>query len=95
MHAPPQGDTFGGILIYMPWNNPNDFILNGGSNSIWYGTVLVPHADVTYNGDAGFELHGQVIGYTFKINGGGRSDIYFDSTVTYSPPNDPTIEFTK
>lgn len=95
MHAPPQGDTFGGILIYMPWNNPNDFVLNGGSNSTWYGTVLVPHADVTYNGDAGFELHGQVIGYTFKINGGGHSDIYFDSSVSYSPPNDPTIEFTK
>lgn len=95
MHAPPQGDTFGGILIYMPWENPNDFILNGGSNSTWYGTVLVPHADVTYNGDAGFELYGQVIGYTFKINGGGHSDIYFDSSVTYAPPNDPTIEFTK
>lgn len=95
IHAPPQGDTFGGILMYMPWSNPNDFVLNGGSNSTWYGTVLVPHADVTYNGDAGFELYGQVIGYTFKINGGGHSDIYFDSSVTYAPPNDPTIEFTK
>jgi hypothetical protein len=95
MHAPPQGDTFGGILIYMPWENPNDFILNGGSNSTWYGTVLVPHANVTYNGHAGFELHGQVIGYTFKINGYGETDIFFDSSVTYAPPNDPTIEFTK
>lgn len=95
MHAPPQGDTFGGLLIYMPWDNPNDFVLNGGTNSVWYGTVLVPHADVTYNGDAGFELHGQVIGYTFKINGGGQSDIYFDSNVVFSPPSNPTIEFTK
>jgi hypothetical protein len=95
MAAPPQGDTFGGLLLYMPWDNPNDFELNGGSNNTWYGTVLMPHADVTYNGGAGFELHGQVIGYTFKINGGGESDIYFDSNVIYTPPNNPTIEFTK
>jgi hypothetical protein len=69
--------------------------LNGGTNSTWYGTVLVPHAPVTYNGDAGFKLYGQVIGYTFDINGGGKSDIFFDSDVVFSPPNNPTIEFTK
>ena len=95
MHAPPQGDKFGGLLIYMPWDNPNDFELNGGTNDVWYGTVLIPHGNVTYNGGAGFELHGQVIAYEFTINGGGSSDIYFDSTVTFSPPNDPTMEFTK
>ena len=95
MHAPPPGDTFGGLLLYMPWDNPNDFELNGGANNTWYGTVLMPHADVTYNGGSGFELHGQVIGYTFKINGGGSSDIYFDSNVIYSPPNNPTMEFIK
>jgi hypothetical protein len=95
MHAPPQDDTFGGILIYMPWDNPNDFELNGGTNNTWWGSVLVPHADVTYNGGAGFELHGQVIGFTFQINGGGESDIFFDSSVIYTPPNNPTMEFTK
>jgi len=95
MHAPLPGDKFGGLLIYMPWDNPNDFELNGGTNDVWYGTVLIPHGNVTYNGGAGFELHGQVIAYEFTINGGGSSDIYFDSTVTYSQPNDPTMEFTK
>jgi len=92
MHTPPQGDKFSGLLIYMPWDNPNDFELNGGSNNTWYGTVLIPHGNVTYNGGAGFELHGQVIAYTFQINGGGSSDIYFDTDVIYTEPNNPSME---
>jgi len=95
LHAPLPGDTFGGLLIYMPWSNTNPFELNGGTNNTWYGTVLVPHSDVTYNGSSGFTLYGQVIGYTFKINGDGGSDIFFDSSVSFNPPSDPTIEFTK
>jgi hypothetical protein len=94
LHAPTSG-TFAGTLMYMPWNNPNSFELNGGTNNTWYGLILMPHTDVTYNGGAGFELHGQVIGYTFKINGGGSSDIYFESSGLATPPDDPTIEFTK
>lgn len=95
MHAPPSGDTFGGILIYMPWGNTNSFELNGGVNNTWTGLVLMPTADVTYNGGAGFELHGQVIASTFIINGGGSSDIYYESTLDDPQQNDPTIEFTQ
>jgi len=94
--APPQDDPFkiGGLLIHMPWENGNDFILNGGTNSILTGTILVPKSEVTYNGNSGFELHGQVIGYTFKVNGGGHTDIYFEASENYNPGGDPTIEFT-
>lgn len=95
MAAPPQGDTFGGLLLHMPWDNPNDFELNGGSNNKWYGTILMPQAHVTYNGGAGFELHGQVIAYEFTINGGGKSDIFYDTSVVYTPPNNPIMESTK
>lgn len=93
--APPPGDKFGGLLMYMPWDNPNKFRLNGDSDDIWRGTVLMPGAKVTYNGGAGFELHGQVIAETFEINGGAEGDIYFSSDYIFSPPSDPTIEFTK
>jgi hypothetical protein len=56
---------------------------------------MVPTSDVTYNGGSGFELHGQVIGYTFKVNGGGHTDIYYDASENYNPADDPTIEITK
>lgn len=90
--APPSGDTFAGMLIYMPWSNTNPFDLNGGTDDRLTGLILVPHSDVTYNGGSGFELHGQVIGYTFKINGSGHSDIFYDGT---GVAQDPTIEFTR
>lgn len=90
--APPQGDTFGGLLMYMPWDNPNDFILNGGSGNIWRGTILMPTAQVTYNGGSGFKLYGQVIAETFKINGNTGGDIYYDTTYVYSPPPNPSVE---
>jgi Flp pilus assembly protein TadG len=99
MHAPPQsGDPFpnpGGVLIYMPWGNANAFILNGGTEDTMYGTIMAPSSDVTYNGGSGFALHGQVIGSTFKVNGGGHTDIWYDPNDNYNPPSNPTIELTK
>jgi Flp pilus assembly protein TadG len=95
LHAPPPEDDFGGILMHMPWENTNNFELNGGTNDVWTGLILMPHSHVTYNGGSEFELHGQVIGYEFTINGDGTSDIYFESTGVAAQPEDPTIEFTR
>lgn len=93
--APPQGDKFGGLLMYKPWSNTSEFLLNGGTDDIWRGTVLMPGAPVRYNGGTGFQLHGQIIAKTFKINGGAKGEIFFNSDFVFSPPDDPTIEFTK
>jgi hypothetical protein len=90
--APPQGDTFGGLLIHMPWGNTNAFILNGGTEDNLRGTIMVPTSDVTYNGGAGFELYGQIIGYTFKVNGSGNTKIIYSASDTYTPAADPSIE---
>lgn len=95
LHAPPQGDPFGGLLIYKPWSNTTSTILNGGSNVDLTGTFLVPHSDVTFNGGSGFELHGQVVGYTFITNGNSTQDIYYDPGENYGQPQSPTIELTK
>ena len=95
LHTPGQGDTFAGLLIHMPWGNTNAFILNGGSTSKLTGTILIPTSDVTYNGNSGFEVHGQVIGQTFKVNGSTDVDIWYDASENYSPGGDPTIELTK
>jgi hypothetical protein len=94
-HCPPAGDEFEGLLLYMPWDNPNNFELNGGTNNIWTGLILMPQAHVTYNGGANFELHGQVIADTFDINGGGTSHIYFESTGAAPLFESPSIELTK
>lgn len=93
--APPSGDTFEGLLMYMPWDNTNDFLLNGGSGNVWRGLILMPTAKVTYNGSAGFELYGQVIAETFDIKGDAEGDIYFVSSDIFGDIEDPIIEITK
>ena len=60
---------------------------------------------MTFNGGVNFELHSQIIGYTYIVNGGGDVDIYFQADENYSPPNSSgnnnnntpsaTIELTK
>ena len=95
LHTPPAGDPFAGLLIHKPWSNTTSTIFNGGSNVDLTGTILIPHSDVTFNGGSGFELHGQVVGYTFLANGNSIQDIYYVASENYNPPNDPTIELAK
>ena len=81
--------------MHYPWCNQQAFELNGGTNSTWYGQLLMPCSEVTYNGGNTFELHGQVIAWNIKINGGADGDIYYESTAVTPPPDDPSIEFTQ
>lgn len=87
LHAPPQGDPFAGLLIHMPWNSTTSgVIFNGGSNIHLYGTFLAPRRPTTFNGGVDFELHSQIIGYTYIVNGGGDVDIYFLGSENYQKP---------
>jgi hypothetical protein len=99
LHAAPQGDPegVGGLMIHMPWENTSDVAINGGSTIDIVGTFLMPHSRVTFNGGTNFELHSQVIGYEYIVNGGGTVDIYYVAEENYNPPNvgSPTIELTK
>lgn len=95
LHGPPQGDTFGGLLIHKPFDNHEDIILNGGSNIDLTGTFMVPGSHVRINGDANFDLHSQIIGSTFTVAGSAQVDIFYDPNENYSPPNSPVIQLTK
>jgi hypothetical protein len=92
LHAPPQGDPFGGLLIHMPWGNTNNVTLNGGSSINLVGTFLAPQCPITYNGSVSFVLHSQIIGYSYIVNGGADIDIYFVPSENYGQPSNPTIE---
>ena len=95
LHGPAQGDTYGGLLIYKPWDNTSPITLNGGTDIHLTGTFLVPNSPLTLNGGTGLELHSQLIASTFKINGSANVDIYYLPSENYSPPNSPTIQLTK
>ncbi|HMB23380.1 MAG TPA: hypothetical protein VKP08_11140, partial [Anaerolineales bacterium] len=99
MHAPPQDDPdgLGGLLVHKPYGNDKRITFNGGSNVVLYGTFMAPTSPITLNGQAGFELHSQIIGWDYLINGGAKADIWYEADENYNPPvaADPTIEFTK
>jgi hypothetical protein len=99
LKAPPQGDPYGGLLVYMPWNttNNNDVNFNGGSNIKLRGTFLAPRRRIVFNGGVNFEIHSQIIGYEYIVNGGGDVKIYFNANENYNPPNTsaPSIQLTK
>jgi len=99
LHAAKADDPegIGGLLVHMPWSNQTPIKFNGGSDIHLTGTCLMPHSHVTFNGGVNFELHSQIIGYEYIVNGGGTVDIYYVAEENYNPPtlSDPTIEFTK
>lgn len=99
LHAAKQDDPegIGGLLIHMPWSNTTPIKFNGGSDIHMTGTALMPHSHVTFNGGVNFELHSQIIGYEYIVNGGGTVDIYYVAEENFNPvpPSTPVLEFIK
>lgn len=84
LRAPMQGDPFGGLLVYKPWENQQMITLNGGSDIHLTGTFMVPSSPVTFNGGVDFELHSQIIGYEYIVNGNADVDIYYVASENYN-----------
>jgi hypothetical protein len=96
LHAPPQGDPFGGLVVHLPWGNTNHITLNGGSDVYLVGTYLAPQCPMTFNGGNNFELHSQLIADSYIVNGNGTTDIYYVADENYGTVATPAvIELTK
>jgi hypothetical protein len=79
---------YNGYLIYDAPNyatgTPVNCTINGGSLSMFQGTIYAPYCDITLNGGSGpTGFQSQVIGYNVKF--AGTSDIY----LTYNADNSP------
>jgi Flp pilus assembly protein TadG len=92
--APPQGDPFGGLLIYLPWGNTSKVNLNGGSTIRIRGTMMMPNAELTVNGGANMEaLNSQIIAHEIKFNGGAPIKVVYNDSDNFAPYKPPTVEF--
>jgi hypothetical protein len=98
LHSPTEGD-YAGLLIHKPWTNNSQINFNAGTDIYLSGTFLTPRSPVNFNSKVGFELHSQIIAYTYTVNAqnGGSIDIYYQADENYGgePPASPTIELTK
>jgi hypothetical protein len=97
LHGPPQDDPFGigGLLVHKPWENKVPLHITGGSNINITGTFMAPGSEVVFDGGTTFELHSQIIASQFRTVGTTKVDIWYDPSENYTPPDSPTIEFTK
>ncbi|MBN2387692.1 MAG: hypothetical protein JXB85_11795 [Anaerolineales bacterium] len=97
LHAPPPGDQFAGLLIYMPWStNTSNVIFNGGSNINITGTYLAPHCPMTFNGSVDADaMHSQIIAYTILVNGGTTIDVTYNPAEQFGPPQPPIVELVR
>lgn len=96
LHAPPAGDPFAGILVYMPWGNSSNVIFNGGSNIYITGAYLAPSAPMTVNGSVNAQaVRSQIVVRTMTINGGSTLDVLYRPEDNPSSPQPPVIELVR
>jgi hypothetical protein len=95
LRAPTKGD-FAGLLIYMPIDNHNKVVLNGGSGAKIRGTILAPGATIHINGNdslSGFQS--QIIGYRIDSSGDSNVIIRYEDDQNYDAITMPEVELTE
>ena len=95
LSAPKKGEL-AGLLIYMPIDNKNKVVLNGGRDASIKGTILAPGATIHINGNdslAGF--HSQIIGFRIDVAGNSNVVIKYNDEQNYDAITMPEVELTE
>jgi hypothetical protein len=93
LKAPPVGDPFAGLLVYMPVGNTSNIIFNGGSSIKLTGTYLAPNAPMTVNGSVSLNaIHSQIVVSSMIVNGGTTLDVTYNANENAGAPVPTSIE---
>lgn len=90
----PSHNDWAGMLLYVDPNNTNPITINGGSNTLYAGSIYAPSSQVTLEG-GGTEIgiNAQIIGETVKITGNAELNITYDESKLFFLP--PAIDLVK
>jgi hypothetical protein len=92
LSGPTSGDLQG-LTIYAPLSNTSVMVINGNTNVNLTGTVLMPGAALSYNGDAQIQKHNlQFIAKTVQLCGNLDTQLQYGSTDTAKQNSKPAIE---
>lgn len=90
LSAPAQGSSpvgaVEGLLWYLPPTNNSAVTINGGSSSSFVGTILAPSSTVSYEGNEGSSMIGQIIGWDVFIAGTASSGVVYNGGVVAQIP---------
>ena len=93
--APTKGDL-AGLLLYQPMQNKNPLILNAAEGSKIRGTILAPAAQIKIKGnDSQYGFHGQLIGFSFDVDGNSNVVIRFEPDENYQALTLPEVQLVK
>jgi Flp pilus assembly protein TadG len=95
LDAPNSGKN-AGLLIYVPMENHNKVVLNGGSGSSFKGTILAPGSPVIFKGlDSSTGFRSQIIGYTIEADGSSNIKIVYNDAQNYDSLTMPEVQFSE
>jgi hypothetical protein len=89
-------DGLVGYLIYLPPTNTETVKINGGSGSIFSGTILAPGSLITLEGGSStgspVNLWSQIIGYSVKLTGNSNLNIFYDKSLNATTWTNPQLQ---
>lgn len=95
LDAPNSGDN-AGLLIYLPLENSNKVILDGGPESIIQGTILAPASPVIIKGNSSSSgFHSQIVGYTIEADGSSNVVIVYNDAENYDSMTMPEVQLSE
>ena len=93
--APSTGENKG-LLIFLPMENNSQVILNGGSESIFKGTILAPASEIVIKGNqskTGFQS--QIIGYRIDSDGDSNVVIVYNNEQNFDAITMPEVQLSQ
>jgi hypothetical protein len=90
----PSKNQWGGMLVYMAYDNTSQVIITGGSGTTYTGTIYAPEpaspssktkCKVTGTGDS-IGLSSQLICYSIELTGNAIIDLNYDKNYNYRLP---------
>lgn len=95
LDAPNTGENKG-LLLFVPIDNKNKVVLNGGSESKIKGTILAPASEIHINGnDSPSGFHSQIIGYTIDVNGNSKVVIVYNDEQNFNTLTMPEVQLSE
>jgi hypothetical protein len=95
LDAPNAGDHKG-LLIYLPMDNHNKVVLNGGAGSVIKGTILAPASPILIKGmESQRGFHSQIIGYTIEADGNSNVVIVYNQDQNFESLSMPEIQLSE
>jgi hypothetical protein len=92
----PKGGDYKNLLIYLPYGNSSEVLINGTSSNELMGSIIAVSSNIKIAGVSGTKgLHSQIIGYTIELLGHSNTIIDYVPEENWLEVDPSAITLTK